>query len=45
MCIELTQKYLNLEKFRFQTQIENLQYQICFVQEEKIQAKKNYEQK
>ena len=45
VCIELTQKYVMLESFRYQTQMENMQYQICYVQAERINLKRAFEQR
>ena len=45
ICIELTQKYVPLESFVFQTQMDGFQYQICHVQAERIRLRRAYEYK
>ena len=45
ICIELTQRYVPLEAFRFNTQLENMQFQICVVQAERILMRKMIEQR
>lgn len=36
ICIELTGKYMPLQNFRFTTQLQNMKFQICHVQDERI---------
>jgi hypothetical protein len=45
ICVELTDKYIPLELFRFQTQMENMHHQICYVQAERIHNFKLHEQR
>ena len=45
ICIDLTQRYEPLENFVFQTQLDNMNYQICHIQEQKIQLKRQFEQR